>query len=417
MKRFFPLVLVVFTVLALGGCSWFGNHEDSPEDTLIKDGFSYNDDYGWYEKETEVADTYTVTYNLSTMDPNLHLNYEISDGYNKVIFIGKSTVTYKDLSILVAGRYSDLTIELRNFKFEGRDGTAAIDATDVNANFQVTIEITGTSSVKGGIGSAGINGISYGADRFDSSTNNPREGGIGAEGSIGAPGIVGNNIGIKVNPSATFTVIGGNGGSGGNGGTGEGGSMSGIGQSGHGGRGAKGGSGGYGISVANKITILNEGALYVIGGNGGDGGNGGNGGNNLDTAPTDRADHGGNGADGGNGGNGGIAFYVDDSAAVSIGGNKPSLSGGNGGTGGNGGNGGNSCKCMFQTSDGGNPGAAGNGGNGGNGGRATEESSSPFVCKGGSAGTGGKAGVPGYNPEIGYGTYGTDGSAGQGTLS
>ena len=217
------LSLCLAAATILGGCDLFGGDTDPEAKALTKDGYTLNEEYGWYEKTLSETDgtgavvSQTIMYNLTLAQSNVNLKYSIPETYNKVVFVGNSTTTYTDFSIVAAGRYSDLVIELQNFKLEGKAGSAAIDTSDVNATFEVTIEVNGTSSVKGGAGSAGSKGASYDSNRFSSSTNNPRNGGDGSDGNTGVPAIYGNSLAVKINNAATLTVIGGNGGNGGGG--------------------------------------------------------------------------------------------------------------------------------------------------------------------------------------------------------
>lgn len=189
---------------------------------LENEGYVFNETFKWYEKEdinTESGEN-EILINFSASKPEINSSYEITDDQNRVIFIGKSTKTYTNFNIMISGRYSNLYIELRNFKFSAPVGYAGIDATDVNQDFELCIAASGASSIKGGNGISGNSGTTYDTGRFSAEANSPRNGGAGGNGKSGLPAIFGNSIFINTAKSSTFILYGGNGGAGGNGGNG-----------------------------------------------------------------------------------------------------------------------------------------------------------------------------------------------------
>ena len=351
-----------------------------------------------------------VTVDFRKNDGTSPKGYSIKPETSHIVFIGNPSKIYYDFSIRVEKRATPLYIELQDFNYQANKSTIALDASNVIFTQKVYLIANGNCSIYGGYAS---DGKSKSSQSWNIGYDNPTNGENGGVGGIGNATVVLNSGGIIVNKDAVLTLVGGNGGSGGSGGSGQGGSSEGIGQSGHGGTGGTGGTGGVGLLVNNEISIENNGTLALIGGKGGTGGEGGRGGNNQDTGVFDRADHGGNGGNGGNGGTGGYAIQIlTTEDKVKVEGNRITLIGGNGGNGGNGNKGGDSCKNEFQTSSGGTPGKGGNGGTGGNGGLAAQGFFADADMQNGSGGLGGSKGDPGYNPSIGYGQSGTDGSNG-----
>lgn len=405
--RFCIVLIVVLTALALlVSCS--------QQDELQKQGYKFNEATDWYEKEGEVTTEGTEVegtfINLTKSETDINKTYVVNENQNRVVFIGNSSRIYTNFSIKISGRYSDVTVELRNLKFNAPESTVGLDASDVNPDFTVYIIASGTSAIRGGNGKNGAAGKSY---KIDNGAKNPGNGQEGEVGEAGSDAIKGNNIYLTTSNSSTLTLTGGNGGNGGRGGDGEGSKQDGIGHAGNAANGGIGGNGGSGLDVTTRLSIENNGIITMIGGNGGNGGDGGHGGNNRDTGFTDRADHAGHGGSGGDGGNGGYGLYVADEAHVRVSADFATMYGGKGGNGGNGNDGGNSCKNELQSSKGGSPGNAGNGGNGGDGGRSAYNiDQTLYKAKTSEGGLGGKKGNPGRNPEIGYGAEGHDGTNG-----
>ena len=385
-------------------------------DDLIRDEYTYNEEYGWYEKIIEdknnsYVTSYTAIFNLTMSYKRSSIRYVIPSYYSKVSFITNSNETYEG-KISAQERATNLTIEVYDLNLEGYYSTP-FDVSQVSSDYKVTISIFGESSFKGGLGSSGNSGTFYDTDNKKTSGTS-RSGGNGSSGSRGEHGIDGNNIEVIINQHAKVSLFAGKGGSGGYGGDGEAGAGSGIGTSGHGGKGGEGGRGGNGIHSSKNLSIYNYGTLNITGGDGGSGGYGGDGGNNQDDGTFERAEHGGNGGNGGRGGDGNYAIYVESKNEINLFGNTITLTGGSGGNGGRGGDGGNSCRNFFQTSNGGNPGNAGSGGDGGNGvsGCAFEVKNTKIKNYYGAGGKGGSHGSPGYNSSIGYGSSGSNGKNG-----
>lgn len=413
MKKFVKVLGVVFTVMMLAcifvGCGSesyaladdnYANNYISPEKPSVSiDGWS-----------TAQPEPESLIVNLARENENLNRTYTVNAGVGTIVFEGNPSATYTNFRIVVVARYTDLTIELNNFKFVAPIGYYAIDAMDVVSDVCISIIATGTCSIQGGAGRDGQNGTSY--SPYIGATN-PKSGENGTNGQNGWSGIIGNNILLSTDSKSILTIIGGAGGIGGQGGDGDGGAAKGIGQCGHGGNGGQGGFGGDAVTVFAKLTVTNSGILRCYGGDGGVGGAGGRGGDNQNTGVFDRADHGGNGGSAGCGGRGGFGIYVADFAETVLDDSKVEVRGGNGGDGSNGGDGGSSCKNEFQTSEGGRPGNAGDGSNGGNGSASTYNvAHDTWSQVHGLGGFGGVAGQPGYAPKLGYGISGKDGVTG-----
>ena len=399
LRRISLLILVTMTVLCLFSCK---------KDPLKEEGYTYDEANNWYVQENE--ETKTITVNFTQSETDISREYIIDAEIAHIVFIGDPFTVYQNFNIKVATRATPLYIELQDFNYMSPTDTVALDASGVIFTQKVYLIVNGNSSIYAGATSSGEDAENY---KWNTGYKNPASGKDGADGEEGQSAIVVNNGYIAIKENTVFTLVGGSGGNGGNGGSGQGGKSDGIGQAGHGGEGGTGGTGGTGLCVNNEISIENNGAFTIIGGNGGNGGNGGRGGENLDTGAFDRADHGGDGGKGGKGGNGGYAIEVVSGAEkAQTTGNPITLVGGNGGNGGNGNDGGSSCRNEFQSGQGGNPGAAGSGGDGGDGGLATQDFSTNVNIQNGEGGKGGLKGAAGYSPNLGYGDGGKDGDAG-----
>lgn len=331
---------------------------------------------------------YICRYDLSK-NPTSDNIYKIDSSCKSIGLIGNVTYTYSNTQIKFESRFSNVLLELSNFNIKAPIGKEAIDASEVSAQYIVSLKFVGTCAITGG---AGINGA-VGSNFTSQYDNNIGSGGVGSQGGAGAAGLLANNIEINIASSANVTVIGGVGGRGGNGGN----SInkhghSGASRLGSGGAGGIGGVGGDGIHVSS-LLINNNGSLNITGGVGGVGGNGGVGANDADKG-SQEPDHGGYG---GIGGVGGIGGYGIQAGLISITNNKVSVTGGAGGTGGNGGKGGEGDTCKPLYPNGSYGGDGGKGGNGGNGGLSTSVTCSNVYLKAGAGGNGGDGGELGVN--------------------
>ncbi len=399
--------------------SWGTNKDDNIENEFTR----------VYQDVTLYALGYVTTYNKiyrsiisldgsqimidfrTTNNTNINSKYISASGVKRIVLIGNPQKTYTNFSVVVSATGYDVELKLVNFKYKASSGEIGLDASGISNNCKLILNAEGNSSITGGSGTNGKNGVSYDVNK---STKTPHSGQPGTNGTAGKAALIGNNVEINVDLSGALYLIGGQGGSGGQGGNGEGSASDGIAQAGHGAVGGSGGAGGNGIEVAYALTLNSQGNLFATGGNGGNGGSGGNGGNNKDTGITDRADHGGHGANGGSGGAGGIGILISESAIFeSKKNNTITATGGSGGNGGRGGSGGQSCKNELQTGAGGIPGDAGSGGNGGNGGNSVQGQNIDIIKIGGRGGSGAYPGTPGSGNGTGKRGYqGTNGQNG-----
>lgn len=399
MKKIFKLLSLILVLLMLYSCN--------KTKKLEKEGYTYIETEGWYEKEGDSQNESII--NLTQSNELIQKKYAINSDVEKIVFIGNPQVLYTDFCIVVNSRTTNLYVEFNDFNYQAKSGEIGLDATNVIGEQKVYLLIKGSSSIKGGKGKNGNAGTSYNYNSAvkDAKANN---GGTGENGKKGCEAIVANRLYISIFEHSKLTLTGGNGGNGGSGGNGQGSKYTGIGQAGHAGNGGNGGSGGHALVINQSLSIENKGECRLIGGSGGNGANGGHGGENKDTGTFDRADHGGNGGNGGHGGTGGSAIYAKSTdVEIKVADNVIVVKSGIGGNGANGGDGGSSCKCEFQSSKGGDPGASGNGGNGGNAGELFVNCNVYSTKENSQGGSGGLAGQPGYNPEKGYGNYGSNG--------
>ncbi len=291
---------------------------------------------GWYNKSTGVFTVYSA-YNSQPIEKVI-----FKGSYNKKDNLGRTITTqFENFAIKFDGGWaSDILLELNSFAYVAPSGCIALDFSEVQSE-NITINVVGSSSIKGG------DGVSAGDD--------------------GLPGIDAINKNLTVTGEGELTVVGGNGVKGAS--TGVDGESKGdapdrtYGYRGDDGKSGSNGGNGAGALYCNNITLM-SGTITLTGGNGGEGTNGGNGGHGGKGG-----DHGMPGGGGGNGGNGGNGGSGGDSIVgqnVRILGGKMVLNGGNTGTCGSGGRGGDGGRGGWQT------GIAsyksGNGGNGGNGG-------------------------------------------------
>lgn len=304
-----------------------------------------------------------------------------------VSFIGgensfKGTITIKS-------RSDDITIGLKNIKFESGNSTGIGKNTiESSSNCQVIIAFYGAVTIVGGLGATGSVGSSYSDPAaVDTAGSKGRTGG---NGSKGGSGISCKSIEFQAFTSdSKMEVYGGKGGTGGAGGKGQTGGTGKEGprgwfwspikgdsgkNGGQGGTGGKGGDGGYALD-ATTVKISSAANITFVGGAGGAGGKGGKGGiGGVGTSDTSANIFNGVG-DPGDGGTGGF-----------------------GGTGGAGGNGSSPSNLTMVKGDGGaagQGGAAGTAGDGGEGGNAGANGNNGNQGKQGEAGSSGTNGRKG----------------------
>ena len=377
--KYFIILFSVFFIFLFISCDSIRNKQDE----LELQGYEFIENENWYEKKDE--NNKSLIINLTKSDAALVRSYSIVSSLNEIIFIGQPDTIYTDFNIVVNGRNQDLTIQLCNFNYKASNNKIGLDLTNIIGTQKVKLIVKGISSISGGKGNNGYNGMSYDYNSAvkDSKAQNGEE---GKSGVTGSEAISVNNLVINIENNSKLSLYGGSG-----------------------------GNGGDALKYDGHLEINNNGEFFILGGTGGHGGNGGHGGENKDTSTFDIADHGGNGGDGGHGGIGGYAIISDSTnSSINIIGSDIIVQPGAGGNGGNGGIGGSSCRNEFQSGNGGIPGNGGNGGDGG-------DCNSPllncnFICifLSNKGGFGGKKGSPGYNPSRGYGKSGNNGIDGKG---
>lgn len=364
-------------------------------------------------------------------------NIDISGITKEVIFIGKSSQTFENLSIHLVNysKNENIKIVLDNFNILSNvDGvikvrTSAKDAIDYGIIF--TLETKGVSSIRtktnSGCGLKNFTNQVY----LTGDGSLTIKGGDGGQNQDGGIGVDCNELIVNINGSVN--IFGGTGGLGNKGADGNKGNIGGSRDvnskfgykssatgdpGGNGGAGSKGSIGKTGgIALKTKTITVKLGSVKLTGGAGGKGGTGGNGGaggRGGDSASVNngwgkyngvQGANGGAGGAGGTGGDGGYGGLGINSDAKIIGAvtyvNGIRGAGGTGGAGGAGGAGGNGGKPH----SGGGSGSGGNGGNGGSGGAGGNGSTKGA---GGAGGAGGSCGMNSY-----HGSYsGNNGSRG-----
>lgn len=311
----------------------------------------------------------TIILDFIKADENLEgKSIIIKDTINTLILNGKIGKTYLNFSISISGRNSDLKIVLNNFNYQSKKSTA-LYAKQVSEEYNVILEVNGTSSIKSGNGSNGSNGQSY---NMSADVNNAKNGGNGSNGVNGYTAIEANCLIINCNKNSLLNIYGGTGGAGGIGGNGQGSNGPDKANAGKGGTGGAGGTGGNAIDIYHYLEFNGLGVVNIYGGTGGTGGNGGNGGHATVNYGTDNPDNGGAGGTGGQGGTGGYGInFRKQGTLVLNNGIDVTITGGTGGVGGTGGNGGNTVSTWLY--DAGSVGSAGIYGSGGTAGQAIND--------------------------------------------
>lgn len=380
-------------------------------DSVTRDGFNLYSESESRAFAAAFPNFYIIRYDVSN-DLTDNKTYSITSLCGSIGLIGNVTKTFTNSQVKFENRYSDVSLELCNFNITSASGKPAIDASEVSAQYTVTLSFVGSCTLKGSSGGEGARGSNF----IPTSSNRTGTGGSGAQGGSGTSGIFANSIELNVASSASVNILGGSGGNGGAGGNSDcyNKGLSGNGKLGTGGKGGNGGNGGDGLYVSS-VSITNFGSLIITGGNGGAGGTGGAGANDQDVGSAE-PDEGGNGGAGGIGGKGGYGIRAN---SLNVKNNKISIvggAGGNGGTGGKGGEGDTEKPLYPNGSYGGTGGTGGKGGDGASSINVACNNANLIAGNGGAGGAGGKGGVNRHNANR-NGKNGVNGEAGtKGTM-
>lgn len=261
MKKIVKYLCIVMILFTLCSCN--------KEKELEKQGYVFVESEKWYEKEGESKNE--IIINLTQSNELVKKTYPINPEIDKIVFIGNPQIIYSGFSIVVNSRENNLYIEFQNFNYKANVGQIGLDASNVIGEQKVYLLIKGTSSITGGKGLNGKNGVSY---NYNSAVKGQRanNGENGVNGNNGNDAVVANKLYISVNEHSKLTLMGGNAGSGGIGGNGEASKYKEISQAGHAGSGGDGGNGGNAISIKESLSIENLGECILIGGDGGNAG-------------------------------------------------------------------------------------------------------------------------------------------------
>lgn len=192
----FMALVLAFTLVACGG----------KKNELEKEGYTFNDNTGTYEKEGDKANEILV--NFTKNDTALNSNYVVKSNVDHIVFEGEAYREYTDFSIKIASRSTSVYVELKNFSYRAAKGRIAFDASGVTNLQSVYLIVNGTCSIIGGDGEDGNSGNGY---SINAGVNNPNSGEDGCDASDGKSGITANTLKISIQNGASLTVLGGNG--------------------------------------------------------------------------------------------------------------------------------------------------------------------------------------------------------------
>lgn len=167
---------------------------------------------GIFEHDTNIV-LYASWMKVLTINLESGKEYTVDKTIEKVYVVGNYTGSsdnlMTDIDITVSARDTDLTMNLINVGFRGKENRTAIDCE--NSSYTLTILLSGTSFIEGGKGSNGADGKS-GSSMNESNRN-------GSNGQNGGHALnVGTVIFENAVKNSSLTLKGGSGGKGGNGG-------------------------------------------------------------------------------------------------------------------------------------------------------------------------------------------------------
>ena len=177
--KYFIILFSVFFIFLFISCDSIRNKQDE----LELQGYEFIENENWYEKKDE--NNKSLIINLTKSDAALVRSYSIVSSLNEIIFIGQPDTIYTDFNIVVNGRNQDLTIQLCNFNYKASNNKIGLDLTNIIGTQKVKLIVKGISSISGGKGNNGYNGMSYDYNSAvkDSKAQNGEEGKSGVTGS------------------------------------------------------------------------------------------------------------------------------------------------------------------------------------------------------------------------------------------